>query len=235
MCCEKFAANALYNVKNALLCLKNSFRWDLQMKVFLFKTCLFDTLYFFLKNTWGFTTSVCGLRWNQLLHCLLVAFECVSRVECITYCCLCGNEYWNGFSSCGQFSKATCIECKWSSFKKVCKFSHCVWRNNQHNRRRPLRTSSKNNIRMTEGKKVSSTFKIQKEQLTKFLWKFPTFENKKLIFSQLSFFCRINDEQKKTLSLCIRFNFYRLSVQVAFFCVKSLNCDIRRLVPPVVK
>ena len=160
MCCEKFAANALYNVKNALLCLKNSFRWDLQMKVFLFKTCLFDTLYFFLKNTWGFTLSVCGLRSvASLFACSIWMCEQSS----VHYILLLGNEYWNGFSSCGQFSKATCIECKWSSFKKVCKFSHCVWRNNQHNRRRPLRTSSKNNIRMTEGKKVSSTFKTEEE------------------------------------------------------------------------
>ena len=225
MCCEKFAANALYNVKCFALP-KKRFPRRPTNESFFFKTWLFwHSL--FLQNKWGFTTRYCGLCWNQLLHWLLVAFECVSRVECITYCCLCGNEYWNEFSSCGQYLKATFNQRKWPVFKEVCKLQSLRLKE------QPTQSSTSlenffeeqythDHEQNTKNKRYS-TFKIQEEQPTKFLWKFPNFwwKTKSHFFSHhhSTSFCA---KKKKTLSLWTRFNLYRLSVQVPFFvCEKS--------------
>ena len=117
------------------------------------------------------------------------------------------------FLACGQLLKATYIERNWPPFLHgLAKNKYCVWRNQQHNHRRPFKSHSKKNARTTMRKRRYSTFKIKEHNsYSSKEKKFPTF----FFLLQTLFF--VSNAEWQTL-LWTRFNFYASSV---FLCEKS--------------
>ena len=181
------------------------------MKVSFFKTYLFCKLYFFPWHNVLLPTQLYFVETSRFISCLwyLNVWVKLSAVS-LHVVALWKRILKRVFSACGQLLKATYIERNWPPSKRTCK-EQTLRLKEQHNRRRPLKSSSKNNTRAT-----MSTQHLNTRTTTHYSPK----EKKFLFFSPLNaFFCRKMRNHKHFCGLVFTFTISLRKFR--FLCEKS--------------